>query len=129
MEQSRILLVDDGIENQRLFSIFLKKTGAEVILAGNGREGVHAVEAARKDGKTFDVILMDMQMPVMDGLTATKILREQGIDIPIVALTGNFMEEARNTCYAVGFTDFLTKPIQRDALLSVVTKIIDQKTG
>ena len=129
MKRSRILLVDDSIDNQRLFSIFLKKTGAEVILVGNGQEGIHAVEAAIQDGKPFDLILMDMQMPVMDGITATQILREKGIDTPIVALTGNAEQEARESCFAAGFTGFLAKPIQSDALLSAVTKIIDQKTG
>jgi len=127
MEQCRILLVEDAVDNQRLFSIFLKKAGAEVILAGNGREGVNAVEAALRDGRPFDLILMDMQMPVMDGLTATNILRERGIDTPIVALTGNVMQEAQDRCYAAGFTDFLTKPIQRDTLLSLVMKIIGTK--
>jgi len=127
MERCRILLVDDSIDNQRLFSIFLKKTGAGVILAGNGQEVINAVEAALRDGKPFDLILMDMQMPVMDGIAATKILREKGIDTPIVALTGNAMQEAQDSCYAAGFTDFLTKPIQRDALLSAVAKIMDAK--
>ena len=127
MEQRRILLVDDSVDAQRLFSIFLKKTGAEVILAANGREGVNAVEAATQDGRPFDLILMDMQMPVMDGITATQLLREKGIDTPIVALTGNDLQEARYISSAAGFTDFLTKPIQRDALLSAVAKIIDTK--
>ena len=127
MEQCRILLVDDSIDAQRLFSIFLKKTGAEVILAGNGQEGVNAVEATLQEGKPFDLILMDMQMPVMDGITATKILREQGIDTPIVALTGNALLEEQDRCFAAGFTDFLTKPIQHDTLLSAVAKIMDEK--
>ena len=127
MERSRILLVDDSADNQRLFSIFLKKTGATVILAGNGQEGVNAVEAALKDGQPFDVILMDLQMPVMDGLTATKLLREQGICSPIVALTGNDTQEERDTCFAAGFSDFLAKPIQRNTLLSTIAKIIDTK--
>ena len=128
MEQNRILLVDDCVDNRRLFSIYLKKTCAEVILVGNGQEGVNAVEAALQAGKSFDLILMDVQMPVMDGLTATKILRERGIDAPIVALTANDTHEERESCYAAGFSDFLPKPIQRSTLISVVAKIIDAKS-
>ena len=121
----RILLVDDGVDNLRLFSMILKKAGADVTLARNGLEGVHTVEKGYQEGKSFDIILMDMQMPVMDGLTATKNLRDQGVKIPIVALTGNTMEEELEQCFVAGFTDFITKPILGDTLLSSIVKIIN----
>jgi CheY-like chemotaxis protein len=88
---------------------------------------VNAVATALRDGKPFDLILMDVQMPVMDGLTATKTLREQGIDLPIVALTAHDIPEERNKCHAAGYTGFLTKPISRDTLLSAVAKMIEAK--
>ena len=122
----RILLVDDGADNQRLFSMILKKAEVDLTTAVNGQEAVDSVERSMETGKPFDVILMDMQMPVMDGLTATKIIREMGVQTPIIALTAHAMQEERDKCHAVGCTAFLTKPILRDALLSAVTKIINQ---
>ena len=127
MERSRILLVDDSADNQRLFSIFLKKTGAAVILAGNGQEGVNAVEAALKDGQPFDLILMDMQMPVMDGYTATDLIRKMGYEKPIIALTAHAMSEERIRCIAAGCDDFVTKPILRDALIAAVLSNLQDK--
>ncbi|MCL2623458.1 MAG: response regulator, partial [Planctomycetaceae bacterium] len=120
LEGCRVLLVDDGVDNQRLFSMILKKAGVDLTTAVNGQEAVNAVTSSLKAEKPFDVILMDVQMPVMDGLTATKILREQGVQVPIVALTAHAMREERDRCHAAGCTDFLTKPILRDALLSAV---------
>lgn len=118
----RILLVEDGIDNQRLFSMILRKAGIEVTLAGNGQIGVEALEKSQTDGQPFDLILMDMQMPVMDGLTATKVIREKGFDKPIIVLTAHAMQEERDRCTAAGCTDFLTKPILRDALLSAIAR-------
>ena len=128
LEGCRVLLVDDGIDNQRLFTMILKKAGVEVTQAVNGQEGVDAVVRSLEDGNPFDVILMDMQMPVMDGLTATKIIRDKGVKTPIVALTAHAMQEERDRCHAAGCTDFLTKPILRDALLSAVSNIIVSHT-
>jgi len=118
----RILLVDDSVDNQRLFSLYLKKAGAGVTLAGNGQEGVATALKAQNDGQPFDIILMDMQMPVMDGFTATQTLRDRGVQTPIVALTGNAIEEDQDQYEAAGFTDYLTKPILRDDLLAGVVK-------
>ena len=126
LEGCRILLVEDGVDNQRLFSLILKKAGAVITTAVNGQEGVNAVERSLEAGKPFDVILMDMQMPVMDGLTATRTLREKGIAIPIVALTARAMQEEQDKCHEAGCNVFLSKPIHRDALLSTVANIISQ---
>ena len=125
----RILLVEDGIDNQRLFSMILKKAGADVTIASNGQEGVDAIDNAIEENRLFDLILMDMQMPVMDGLTAAKIIRSKDIQLPIVALTAHAMQEERDRCIAAGFTDFLTKPILRNSLLTAVSKILDSRTA
>ena len=117
------------MDNQRLFTMILKKTGVDLVSAFNGQEGVNLVFKSQEDGKPFDVILMDMQMPVMDGLTATRIIREKGIKTPIVALTAHAMQEERDRCYASGCTDFLTKPILRDSLLSAVANIIKMQSN
>jgi len=120
LERRRVLLVDDGVANRNLFSIILTKAGAEVTQAGNGRDGVNAVKDSLNNDRPFDIILMDMQMPVMDGLTATQILREMGVKTPIVALTANTEQDEHDQCHAAGFSGFLTKPIHRDTLLSAI---------
>ena len=118
----RILLVEDGVDNQRIFSMILHKAGANVISVENGQEGVDAFEKSLTDARPFDVILMDMQMPVMNGLTATKRIREKGFKGAIIALTAHAASEERGQCLAAGCTDFLTKPIAHNVFVSAVSK-------
>jgi CheY-like chemotaxis protein/HPt (histidine-containing phosphotransfer) domain-containing protein len=111
----RVLVVDDGDENRTLVKLVLEEAGLVVDEAENGEV---AVEKAV--GNSFDVILMDMQMPVMDGYTATGKLRAQGFDMPIVALTAHAMKGFEAECLAAGCTDYLTKPIDIDQLLQTL---------
>jgi Amt family ammonium transporter len=120
----RVLLVEDGPDNQRLISFLLKKAGANVTLAENGQLAYDEALAAREAGRPFDVILMDMQMPVMDGYTATRQLRSQRYTGPIVALTAHAMAEDRQKCLDAGCDDFATKPIDRQNLLATVAQWI-----
>ncbi len=118
--RAQILLVEDGEDNRRLISLTLKKSGFDVTHAENGEVGLQVALAARDVGEPFDLILMDMQMPVMDGYEATRRLREEGCDIPIVALTAHAMKGDRERCLAAGCDDFATKPISRRDLMKTV---------
>ncbi|MCH7988132.1 MAG: response regulator [Planctomycetes bacterium] len=116
-----ILVVDDGEDNQILLSHILKKAGADVTIAANGQIAVDAV--LKQKGKTpFDVILMDIQMPVLDGYEATKLLRQNGCDFPIIALTAHARPEDRRQSFEAGCNDFMTKPIARAKLLETVLR-------
>jgi CheY-like chemotaxis protein/HPt (histidine-containing phosphotransfer) domain-containing protein len=112
-----VLLVEDNVDNQRLVSLYLRKIGAEVTVANNGREGLK--EALAGD---FDVVLMDMQMPVMDGLEATRELRARGFTGPIVALTAGAMQSDIDQAMQAGCTGYLSKPIERTRFLSAVSR-------
>jgi PAS domain S-box-containing protein len=110
--RGRVLLVEDGYDNQVLLRMQLEEAGAEVVLAENGRIAVDLATA-----HPFDLIFMDMQMPVMDGYKATRELRRMGLKTPIIALTAYAMFEDRHKCLASGCSAYLSKPIPRELLL------------
>ncbi|MCY2992051.1 MAG: PAS domain S-box protein [Planctomycetota bacterium] len=116
----RILLAEDSLDSQRLLALLLKRAGAEVTVVDNGQLAVAAAWAAHEAGRPFDVILMDMSMPVLDGFKATRQLRQQGYTAPIVALTAYAMTEDFQRCLAAGCNDYATKPIDRQRLLATV---------
>jgi CheY-like chemotaxis protein len=120
----RILLVEDGPDNQRLIAFLLRKAGADVEIAEDGQAALERVAAAALAGNPYQLILMDMQMPRMDGYTATKELRQRGVHAPIVALTAHAMSTDRERCLAAGCTDYLSKPIQRGCLLAMCARHI-----
>lgn len=113
-----ILMVEDSVDNQTLIKRMLGKTGAKVDLAKNGREGVEKALAHR-----YSAILMDIQMPEMDGHEATRILRGKGLSIPIIALTAHAMKDERVAAIKSGFSYFLSKPIQRESLLNLLVSL------
>lgn len=119
LENLNILFVDDSVDNQYLIGKVLKLAGAQVETAENG-----SIALDKAGRKKFDLILLDLQMPVMDGYETVVRLRNQGIKIPIIALTAYALKEVRQHCLDIGFDDFLTKPIDRSLLLEKITYFI-----
>jgi CheY-like chemotaxis protein len=110
----RVLVVDDNYINQMILQALLKSDGHEVVLVSDGLQAVEALKAG-----CFDVVLMDMLMPVMNGIEATRAIRQLGDsvrDIPIIALTANAMSEDVHRCRDAGMNDHLAKPIDRELL-------------
>ena len=116
----RVLLAEDGVDNQRLIRAVLAPRVSEVAVAENGQAALEQAWAAEAAGEPFDVILMDMQMPVLDGYEATRRLRRRGYRGAIVALTAHAMEGDRERCLAAGCDEFASKPIDRRALLELL---------
>lgn len=129
LQGQRVLLTEDGPDNQKLISFILQKYGADVTLAGNGQISLDLAMEAWKEDSPFDVILMDMQMPVMDGYTASKKLREAGYQGPIIALTAHAMNGDRQKCIEAGCDDYLTKPIDRRLLVKAIGGLVSVSTG
>ncbi len=117
----RILLVEDNAVNRTIATRLLEKRGHVVIAVENGALALDATA-----NEHFDVVLMDVQMPVMDGLTATARIRERehttGVHLPIIAVTAHAMDEDRGRCLAAGMDDYLPKPIRSADLFAAITR-------
>jgi signal transduction histidine kinase/CheY-like chemotaxis protein len=115
----RVLLAEDGEDNRDLIASHLWRAGLEVVIAGTGRLAVDAAHAEH-----FDVVLMDMQMPELDGYSAARMLRDAGFKIPIIALTAHAMPEDRVKCLDAGCTEYLSKPISRLNLIRTLSRFL-----
>jgi PAS domain S-box-containing protein len=122
--RGRILVAEDSIDTQRLVAFLLRRAGAEVHLVSTGRA---ALEAAHHG--EYDLILMDMQMPELDGYTAAAELRRRGISVPILAITAHAMAGDRERCLAAGCTDYLTKPLDRRQLVARVAQHLSHRAA
>jgi len=118
----RVLVVDDRRDVRHISQHFLEKAGASVTVAEDGQQGFDVATAVRDANQPFDLILMDMQMPNVDGLQATAELRSAGIQWPIIALTADAMAGDRERCLAGGCDDYLSKPIDHSKLINMVAK-------
>ncbi|MBW1777305.1 MAG: response regulator [Deltaproteobacteria bacterium] len=118
----RILLAEDNPVNQKLATMMLKRAGYQVRVAPNGED---AVQIYSQTPEAFDLIFMDVQMPRMDGLEATRRIRENGFDaVPIIAMTAHAMKGDRERCLGAGMNDYISKPIRREAVLDILRKWI-----
>jgi CheY-like chemotaxis protein len=124
----RILLAEDNIVNQRLVVRLLEKYGHTMIVASTGREVLAALAQ-----QPIDLVLMDVQMPDMDGLEATAVIREQerqcGSHLPIIALTAHAMKGDQERCLASGMDDYISKPINAQTLSAVISRVLDGVTS
>ena len=114
-----VMVADDNHDNQKLISLMIKRTGADVVIANNGQEAVENAQV-----QEIDLILMDLQMPVMSGLQATEMLRLTGFDQPIVALTANATATDRAAALEAGCDDFLSKPIDQQTFYSTLARYL-----
>jgi signal transduction histidine kinase/DNA-binding response OmpR family regulator len=123
---ARILLVEDSPDNQLLIASLLRKNGADVEVASDGRSGVEKALSSLHATLPFDVVLMDMQMPVLDGYEATRLLRKGGFRRPVIALTANAMSTDRDECLAAGCDDYAVKPINRAELVRQIQALAER---
>jgi signal transduction histidine kinase/DNA-binding response OmpR family regulator len=120
LPHASVLLVEDGETNRKLVSLVLRRAGADVVLAENGQVALDLAQA-----RTFDAILMDMQMPVLDGYMATQVLRRRGVKTPIIALTAHSMKGDEERCRNAGCSAYITKPIDTDCLLKTLAEMLN----
>ena len=124
----RILLAEDGAVNQEVAAGLLELQGHRVVVVENGEEALTALER-----ETFDVVFMDLEMPVMDGLAATTAIRQRersnGQRVPIVAMTAHAVKGYREMCLAAGMDNYISKPIQPSELRAVLETIVTRPTG
>jgi CheY-like chemotaxis protein len=120
----RILLAEDGIDNQRLICMLLKKAGATVHVADDGQIALEMLDKANALNEPYDLLLTDMQMPVLDGYMLARTLRSRGVKLPIIALTAHALADDRQKCLDAGCDEYLSKPIEKHALLTMCAKWI-----
>ena len=125
----RVLLAEDGLDNQRLIAFVMKKEGITIETAENGCIALEKLEKAVAEGKPFDLLLTDMQMPEMDGYSLARTLRKKGWSIPIIALTAHAMAEDRKKCMNAGCDDYVSKPIEKSLLIATCASWIGKRGG
>ncbi len=118
-------MAEDNPVNQKLAKLMLTKAGYQVEIANNGQEAVEKFTSSPED---FDLIFMDIQMPEIDGMEATEIMRKKGFDtIPIIAMTAHAMKGDREKCLEAGMDDYVTKPIKRETVFKMIEKWVFER--
>ena len=122
---AKILLAEDGPDNARLFAFVLKKAGAVVTVVEHGALAIEEAVSARDQGTPYELIISDMQMPIMDGYTAVRKLREMGFKTPILALTAHALSGEREKCLSAGCDEYLNKPVDKKSLIGVASRLLE----
>jgi PAS domain S-box-containing protein len=125
----RVLIVDDRQEIRFLAEHFVRDAGGEVVTANNGQEALERVRQARTSGEPVDLVLMDIQMPVMDGYQAATLLRQEGFEGPLIALTANAMQGDRERCLQAGYDDHTSKPLNGPQLISMIARYTSEASS
>lgn len=125
---ARILLADDGADNRRLISHFLSMAGATTHEEADGQAALDTLLKSRNRQNAFDLVILDVQMPRLDGHETARALREAGWNGPILALTANAMQGDREDCLNAGCDDYLSKPIRKDTLLASISRLLDERS-
>lgn len=123
---AKILLVEDSPDQQRFYASILQKAGASLTLECNGRAAFDQV-VQQGDESPFDLIVLDMQMPLLNGIETTRLLRQSGYDLPVVAMTANDSADLRSCWYDAGCNIYLEKPVNPKHLLSIVGVMIQSE--
>ena len=121
-----MLVVEDTPPTQEFVRFFLSKAGLDVDVADNGQDAWDKVKSAAADGKPFGLLVMDMQMPVLNGYECTRRLRRAKHIMPIIALTAHTMSGDREKCLEAGCDDYIPKPIEMDQLLNMVRSYLER---
>ncbi|WP_104036771.1 ATP-binding protein [Vibrio jasicida] len=117
-----ILIVEDTESNQLVIKLILNKLGHNVCIANNGSEAIKFLE---QNSQELDMVLMDVSMPVMDGITATRLIRKKRISIPIIALTAHALESDKRMCLKAGMDGFISKPVRRQDIYEVIQSLVE----
>ena len=120
----RILLVEDSPDDQRLMTVLLTSAGADVTLECNGQAAIERVFSQRSVSAGVDLIVMDLEMPILDGIGATRQLRDMGFDRPIIAVTAYDLPGKRQRWFDAGCDQYLTKPLQRETFLQTIGGLV-----
>lgn len=126
---ARILVADDNQANRQLIGLRLRRAGADVVMASDGQEALDRTREAHEQSRPFDAVIIDMQMPVLDGYDAVRELRARGFTRPIVAVTAYAMSEDRDECLGLGCNEFISKPIEWDRFLAKLAGLLTARDG
>jgi CheY-like chemotaxis protein len=122
---ARVLVADDSRDNRWAMGLWMSVAGAEVDLAADGLTAVEMACAARDAGRPFDLVLMDLQMPGLDGFEATRRLRDEGFHTPVIALSAHAMPEDRLDCLRFGCDGHVSKPVDWAVLLALMGRLLE----
>ncbi|QDU36859.1 Aerobic respiration control sensor protein ArcB [Maioricimonas rarisocia] len=128
LPQCRVLVVDDTRATRYLVQKMVEKAGGTVMCAFDGQKAVEVMQRSNQEGRPFDIVLMDMRMPEMDGYEATARIRELGIQTPVIALTAHVMEGERHKCIEAGCNDYLSKPLDQQTLVDAIVRQLNAQT-